>query len=140
MSWSTRILIALASMGFAFAAGWGAAVRHQIAEATRDALAQSEANRETERLRNTSAARSTDALIQDSKATERRAADAAGRLRALTAELDAARSASSPSRNDEATPAAGLLPDATAGALTDFAREAEELADRLRDCQRRLDL
>lgn len=76
----------------------------------------------------------TNELASYRQQSERRAADAADRLRQL-AEATPAPAASCPGRNDDTRPAAGVLRDETREDLVELARDADAIADRLRACQ-----
>lgn len=76
----------------------------------------------------------TNELASYRQQSERRAADAADRLRQL-AEATPAPEASCPGRNDDPRPAAGILRDQTRTDLVELASDADAIADRLRACQ-----
>lgn len=135
MSLPARILalLLLLALLVAFSAGWGVHARKAARDALQAQLQQSETNREAERLAARNMTRISDALTKDRLASDRRAADAAGRLRDLAASTAAP--AGCPSRDAEERPAAGLLRDVDRDDLVALAKEADAVADRLRACQ-----
>lgn len=133
MSLPWRILVVLALLAGAFAAGWAGHARWRAAADAQQALDQSEAARESERLATRNMTRISDALTQDRLRSDRAAADAAGRLRQLAASTAAP--AGCPGRADDTRPAAAVLPDQALDDLVALARDADATADRLRACQ-----
>lgn len=133
MSWPARVLALLLSWAVAVAFGWGAATRTHKAQQAAQALQDSEAARETERLAARSITRISDGLTQDRLNSQRAGAGTAGRLQQLASSTPTP--AGCPARNDDPRPAAGLLHDDVRGDLVALAQEADAVADRLRACQ-----
>jgi hypothetical protein len=127
------ILAGLLSLGAAFGGGWAGHAKYRAGVDAEQALAQSETNRESERLAARNTARIGDALTQDRLRSERSSAAVADRLRKLASE--SSQPAGCPSRNDDPRPAAGILHDDTRNALVSLSVEADAIADRLRACQ-----
>lgn len=125
----------LAAVVIALAAGWFGHARYRAGVDAREALQQSETARETERLAGRNMTRISDALTRDRLASDRRAADTAGRLQQLAEATATSGPAGCPGRNDDPRPAAGLISDATRGDLVALAADADAVADRLRACQ-----
>lgn len=134
MSLPAKLLAALLALAAAFAAGWVRCDKAHAVAAAKQALADSEANREAERLAGRNMTRISDALTKDRLATAGRAAQLERRLRDI-AESSPAPAPNCPSRNDDARPAAAVLSDDTRGDLVALAQEADATADRLRACQ-----
>lgn len=129
----------LLAMLMAYAAGWATAIRWRAGRDAREAVAQSETRRETERLAARNTARISDELTNNRLAADR-AADAAGqRLRLLAQSARANRPAACASGSADTGPAAGVLRDADRDDLVALAREADAVADRLRACQSLVD-
>lgn len=120
-------LTAIALLASSYAGGRWHQYRHQIAAEAKAHLAQSEANREAERLANRANAGVTDALNQARAKAAVSESLASRRLRDLAAaRSEAARSCS---RLDE--PAVGILPPNVGEALVEEAKRADEVVRRL---------
>ena len=124
----------LASLAVAFASGWGYAIRQQHAKEAREALAQSEANRETERLQARNTTRIADALTSQRLATVRDSAGLRERLREQYAN-GAGSETIAACRSDDSANAARLLPERVGADLVQLMEQAEAVSARLRACQ-----
>jgi hypothetical protein len=116
--------------------GWNNGRRLEVlkGEIAKERLVAAEAARETERLLNKSNAQIADELYKAQKNRDAAAAAVAKRLRELVAAKSASDTTLAACRN-HAGPAVQILPDSARDALVEFARDADEVADRLRACQ-----
>ena len=122
------------ALAAAFGAGWVGHVRYRAGVDAVEALAQAETNRESERLAARNMQRVSDALTKDRIASDRRAADLAGRLRQLSES-----GASSPTviacRDDDSATAARVLPPDIGRDLVKAMESCEAVASSLRGFQ-----
>lgn len=121
-------------------AEWTAKVKAAEVKAHQEALAESEAARETERISNRANQRIVDDLQRRQAETARALASTSRQLldaRAayLEAASEAARATAAQCRSLDA-PAVAILPDKAREDLVGLARDAEVVAARLRSCQR----
>ena len=138
MSLPARILAALVAALVAFGAGWGAAIKYRRGVDAESALAQSEANRESERLAQRAQTRITDALTAQRLDAVRAAGNLRDRLREQS-EAGASSPAIAACRDDETATAARVVPERIGADLVRVMERAEEVSAQLAACQRRLD-
>ena len=134
MSLPARVMAAFLACAVAFAFGWGAAIRYRNGTEAKAQLAQSEANRESERLAARNIARITDDLSSQRLAATRYAADLRGRLREQS-EAGTRSTTIVACRNDDTATAARVLPSDVASDLVTLMERAEQVSAQLRACQ-----
>ncbi|MCR5865684.1 hypothetical protein [Aquincola sp. J276] len=128
--WRVVLLAALVGWGC-----WGEwRVSSMQAEQQAETLQASENAREVERLNNNANTRIANDLITAQRQRDAASRTAADRLRQLAEARAAADSAAASCRALDA-PAVAVIHDSTREHLVDLAREADEVADRLRACQ-----
>lgn len=133
MSWPARALAAFVALLVAFGAGWATHVCYRAGVDARDALAQAETNRESERLVARARGKVADELANRLVAAERSGRDMRERMRVAAAASSAALAASCPAAQTAAP--IGLVSDGGRERLAAAIDRAEEVAEQLRAWQ-----